>query len=390
MRGAVHRGLGAMVKSPEELATQFARQWAQRDKRERLLLDPSIWPVRLPIGRPTPAVFRQYTERVRTHVARWRNVVAGRVIWSDTSFRSASESVSLPTYWELRSMQEWLLACDDPLVCDEHQRLDSMLGCIAADFHSILIRQRGLWRDRRNDEVVLASALALQLEPGMAEGRPLRSLALAGADSKFIERNASLICALLDVRFAGQPSELGLTAFLDAADEGDHWLLVAPLWPGLLPFAQQRVRARELNRAPLAAGRVLLIENDRCLHLLPQLPDAVAVCGAGLDLGWLRADWLRERRIGYWGDMDTWGLLMLAQARELQPHLQPILMQRSVFDRCANAAVAEPVPAGPQPPVGLSANEQEFYQYLLGLEKGRLEQEFLPPLIVAEGLSDWT
>lgn len=217
-----------------------------------------------------------------------------------------------------------------------------------------------------------------------------RSAAESGDDSKFMERHRALVTALLDIRFDGQASQLGLNSFLDAADEGEHWLLVVPLSPGLLPFAQQRVRARELRETPLPANHILLIENDRCLHLLPTMPDTIAILGSGLDLAWLRADWLHERNLGYWGDMDTWGLRMLASARTIQSNLTPLLMDQNLFERLSSRlAVPEPTTAGPFPPDGLNGTEQAFYQHLLDQAKGRIEQEFLPRDIVMDALSRW-
>jgi hypothetical protein len=378
------------VKSPDSLAAQLTRQWHSANHREHLLLDPQAWPRTAAIGSPSASVFTQQTAMVREHIARWRAVTVGQVQWQDVAFRSAAEPVSLPQHWVLRSPDEFSEASGDAQVQLELQRLRYLLDRIDSRFHSLLVRQRTLWRDRDDDEVVQATTLAMMLEPGIAAGRPLRALALAGIDSKFMERHRALVAALLDIRFDGQASQLGLNSFLDAADEGEHWLLVVPLSPGLLPFAQQRVRARELRDAPLPANRILLIENDRCLHLLPTLPDTIAVLGSGLDLAWLRADWLRERHLGYWGDMDTWGLRMLARARELQPHLEPLLMNQPLFDAHADTlAVPEPINAGPIPPDGLAGIEQAFYRHLLDQVKGRIEQEFLDQSIVADALSRW-
>jgi hypothetical protein len=376
------------MKSPDELAEMLTRQWHSADKREQRLLDPLAWPLQVAIGRPSPALFAQQTAHVREHIERWRAVTVGEVVWQITAFRSAAEPVSLPQHWLLRSLEEWAQASGDTQVLFELQRLRYLLDRVDARFHSLLIRQRALWRDRNDEEVVQAAALALELEPGIAAGRPLRSLALVGIDSKFMERHHTLVASLLDIRFDGQASQLGLSSFLDVADEGGHWLLVVPLSPELLPFAQQRVRARELLETPLPAKRILLIENERCLHLLPTLPDTIAVLGSGLDLAWLCADWLRERTLGYWGDMDTWGLRMLACARELQPHLTPLLMDQPLFERLAGTlAVPEPITAGRASPHGLTGSEQTFYQHLINQAKGRIEQEFLPQSIVADALS---
>lgn len=390
MRVTAFSNGSATLKSPDELAGLLTRQWHSTDTRKHRLLDSQAWPLQLAIGRPPPTVFAHHTARVREHIARWRAVTVGEVQWQGMAFRSAAEPVSLPLHWQLSSPEEWAQASGDAQVQMEMQRLRYLLDRVAPRFHSLLIRQRGLWRERNDEEVVQATALALELEPGFAAGRPLRSLALAGIDSKFIERNRGLVTALLDIRFEGQASQLGLTSFLDAADEGDHWLLVVPLSPGLLPFAQQRVRARELMDTPLPAGSILLIENDRCLHLLPTLTDTIAVLGSGLDLAWLRSDWLRQRRLGYWGDMDTWGLRMLARARNLQPHLEALLMERTLFDHLASAlSVPEPITAGPEPPADLTGHEQILYRHLLGLPRGRIEQEFLPQATVASALSHW-
>lgn len=377
------------MKSPTELAEGLVRQWHDTRRRESQLLAATAWPLRVPIGRPTAAEFTDDTARVRAHVEQWRAVGVGHVDTASIRFRSGGEPVMVPTHWVLASSSEWAEASEDPIVQAEHATLASLLEATPALFHRLLVRQRGLWRSRTPAEVVQATNLAMQLEPGMAQGRPLRSVALAGIDSKFMERHGTLVTALLDVRFDDQASKQGLLCFLDAADEGEHWLLVVPLAPGLLPFARQRVRAHELMEVALPAPRVLIVENDRCLHLLPATADTIAVFGAGLNLGWMSAAWLQERTLGYWGDVDTWGLQMLAHARRLQPHTEAFLMDQAVFDAHSELAVEEDTPASVEPPEGLTVNEQALYRRLRGLKKGRLEQEFLDPEAVAAAFARW-
>jgi hypothetical protein len=378
------------MKSPTELAATLARQWHNAVLREQRLLDPEAWPLQLSIGRPSAAQLAGQTAAVREHVARWRAVRVGEVGWQSVNYRAAAEAVELPLHWRIRSANEWAEAAGDEDVRRECRQLEALLGAVDAGFHRLLTRQRRAWRDREVGEVIQAAQLALALEPGIAAGQPLRSLALAGIDSKFFERHRALVMALLDVRFDGQPSEQGLEAFLGAADEGEHWLLVAPLAPGLLSFAQLRLRAGELQRNALPGRRILVVENERCLHRLPELPDTIAVLGAGLDLGWLAADWLRSRQIGYWGDLDSWGLLMLARARGLQPQLQALLMDEALFARHAERlAVAEPMPAASAPPAGLRPEESALFERMLSLPRGRIEQEFLPLGEVHAALRRW-
>lgn len=377
------------MKSPEALAAVLAQQWQSADTREHRLLSPEAWPHRVSIGRPAPAKVANATAEVRDHLARWRGVSIGTVAWQDATYRSAAGPINVPLQWTLSSPAEWAKASASPDVMREFERLDTLMRHVDPIFHPRLVRQRSLWQSRSNEDVIRAADLAMALEPGIASGRPLRALGLAGADTKFFENHGSLVAALLDTRFDGQVSEQGLTSFLGATDEGDHWLLVVPLSPGTLPFTQQRVRARELRDVPLPASRILLVENDRCLHQLPPLTDAVAILGFGLDLAWTAAGWLGERKIGYWGDLDTWGLTMLARARLHQGHLEPLLMTRTVFDHHAHLATCEPVSAGPVPLYGLLDAERDLYSYLAAREKGRLEQEFLPPAYVRETLLTW-
>jgi hypothetical protein len=377
------------MKSPAELTQRWLRQWEASDHREQRLLEPDTWPIELPIGRPTAQQFERQTREVREHVIRWRAVTVGQVIYESVRFRSGGEPVELPVRWVLRSPKEWMKACGDPLVEQEHERLSRIVAAVDPTFRRTLVRRRHLLGEYPESEIPKVAEVALALAPGSAEGRPLRGLSVCGVDSKFFERQRSLLLQLLDIRFGGEASSLGLETFLGAPDENDHWLLVAPLAQGLMPFAQQRARASELQSTPLPGTHLLIVENESCLHQLPVLADTVTILGSGLNLEWMQGTWLSKRFIGYWGDLDTWGLAMLAKARRLQPGLTPLLMTRHIFDAHAIMAVVEPRTAAGEPPEGLTEPERTLYRDLFASEHGRLEQEFLPPSCVKDALSAW-
>jgi hypothetical protein len=126
---------------------------------------------------------------------------------------------------------------------------------------------------------------------------------------------------------------------------------------------------------------LLVVENEQCLHQLPVAAGTVAALGAGLNLAWLGAPWLAHKNLGYWGDIDTWGLTMLAHAKKHQPQLTALLMSQAIFNPlAAQSAVTEPEPAATPPAqlASLSPSEQTLYQQLRQSERGRLEQEFIP------------
>jgi len=378
------------MKSPVELSAKLAKQWQHADNREQRLLSADTWPLSLSIGKPDAKTFTANPQRVREHVHHWREVKIGEVVWEPVRFQSASESVRMPLQWVLHSASDWALATQQSDIQKEYERLRRLLLATDPQFHRLLIRQRYLLQEKTETEIIQATHTALALSCGYAKGRPLRALAVAGIDSKFLERHRGLMIQLLDIRFDGQASDLGLEPFLDALNENDHWLLLVPLDTALLPFSQQRVRSSELAATELTASHILVVENEQCLHQLPSLPDTIAILGTGLNLSWMQASWLGKKRIGYWGDMDTWGLHMLATARSFQTHVDALLMNLAVFDTYSEKfAVIEASRCDRQPRQYLSTDEESFYQHLLALDKGRIEQEFLPTDEVRRTLMDW-
>ncbi|MFM2252668.1 MAG: hypothetical protein RJB68_1005 [Pseudomonadota bacterium] len=388
------------MKSPQQLAEQLARQWQRSDWRaQRLLPSTQAWPLRLTIGEPGAPTFRDDGATLRQHLLQWRNITEqgpGQVQWKPRHYRGGAGPVDVPVCWVLRPSDcaaAFAQHGGNPgaQAHADYQALATVLPQVDACFHPLLVRRLSLWRGTAVEQLATATRMALQLAPGCAQGRPLRALAVAGNDSKFFERHASLLTALLDARFEGEASRQGLTGFLGAAPEGEHWLLIAPLAPGLLPFTRQRVTTAELQTMPLPGRRILLVENERSLHQLPHpVPDTIAILGAGLHLGWLDAPWLQTREVAYWGDMDTWGLSMLATARSHLPQLHALLMDVPSFTTLRHLAVAEPVHAPPlHPEAPLTPDEWALGQHLRTLDAGRLEQEFLPAAAVAQAIEDW-
>ncbi|EKS5987928.1 DUF3322 domain-containing protein [Salmonella enterica subsp. enterica serovar Sandiego] len=376
--------------SPDELRKKLARQWDNAKLRAGRLLPPGYWPLCLHVGKPSARMFAEQTQYVLQHVQLWRQVAVGRVEWEEVSYRASDTPVLMPLRWILNGPSDWINAAADPAVSREFRLLEGIIEHVDPIFHSLLVSHRSLWRHKDPQDIINAASLACRLAPGCAKGLPLRLLSGQGVDTKFIENNISLLTRLLDVRFSGEASEQGLSTFLDAYDESSHWVLVVPLSPGLLPFKKCRVTTTELAATTLPVSRVLVIENEQCLHQLPALSDTIAILGCGLDVQWLSSSVLDEKRVAYWGDMDSWGLLMLARARLCRPTLDVLLMNRGLFEQYAgHSAVTEPVKAQEAIPDGLLPEEADFYRYLTSLSCGRLEQEFLPVDVVRAGLENW-
>lgn len=379
------------MKTPEHLAERLRRQWQNADHREARLLESGEWPLHLPIGKPSPQLVANSIETVRAHIDAWQAVTIGTVKWSPQTYRATAGALELPSAWHLQKPSDWVDACDRSEITAEYSAMSQLCRGTPPSDHALWVRQRYLWQNKPIEEILRAAKLADALSPGCAQGRPLRALSIEGIDSKFFERHRRLIIELLDRRHNGCVSEQGLESFLDATNDHDHWLLLSDLDGSLLPFSQQRVRASELaSSRQIPGAKVIIVENEQVQHLLPKLPQTIAILGSGNNLSWLTSPALDGKPLAYWGDLDTWGLRLLAQARRQRPNLQALLMNHDIFQAQANdKAVNEPEHAQ-LPEHGLSTIETQLFILLAKLPKGRLEQEFLPQSTVHQALFHWS
>lgn len=114
----------------------------------------------------------------------------------------------------------------------------------------------------------------------------------------------------------------------------------------------------------------------------------IAIFGGGRNLQWMHAPWLADRRIAYWGDIDSWGLTILGEARTHQPRLQSLMMDTETLQRFAQFQVTEPVPRTDRPKA-LTPEEYELWERLRKESNIRLEQERLPQDYVRSRLTSW-
>lgn len=416
------------MKSPTQLAQKLAKQWQNTNLRlQRLLPDTSAslaFPIELGIGLPTAETITQKTQQVREHVLAWKTVCVGEIVWEHKSYRGLEETVQLPTTWRLSNPSEWVTACANKQIQSEFKKLsqvfnhihpilvnhqhtnDKHIGKSAYEFMAVFIRQRQLVSQCDTDTLIQIAKLSLSLEAGCAKGLPLRALSLVENDTKFFERHRQLISKLLDTRFDGQASKQGLTQFLGASAYTEHWLLVVDLscitepistTPCLQGIHQLRIRGHELAKleqlAPICE-RIIVVENEQSLYQLPALAHTLAIMGTGFNLSWLASSWFVTKQVAYWGDIDTWGLYLLAIAKKYLPSITPLLMTADIYQTHQNKAVVEPQPcqitaAIMQHLQHLPPDERALFDRLLCAEKGRLEQEFLPVCLVHQHIEQW-
>lgn len=169
-------------------------------------------------------------------------------------------------------------------------------------------------------------------------GMYLRQVDVPGVDTKFIETHRRILGTLLDLLL--EPGRVDPTwSVSDFAARYRfrrkpqyvryRWLDTARSTGG---FSEVEVRVEELAETEMPASTVFVIENDITYLAFPSVQNAIAIFGGGYSLTRLRRlDWLHDRNLVYWGDLDTHGFAMLDMLRKDFPHARSILMDRATL-----------------------------------------------------------
>ncbi len=167
----------------------------------------------------------------------------------------------------------------------------------------------------------------------------LRQIDAPGVDTKFIERYRTLLGELLD--FVLPPEGVDTAATGGSGFERRYGFRSKPaqirfrlLDPALhiRGLSDLSVTSDEFARLDLPDARVFITENEINFLAFPPVPRSMILFGAGYGFESLvRAEWLGEREIFYWGDIDTHGFAILDQLRALFPKTESLMMDRETL-----------------------------------------------------------
>ncbi|MEQ2018814.1 DUF2220 domain-containing protein [Photorhabdus bodei] len=112
--------------------------------------------------------------------------------------------------------------------------------------------------------------------------------------------------------------------------------------------------------------------------------------GGGKNIAWMNAAWLKGKRVGYWGDIDTWGLSILSDARDKFMDIEPLMMDVETVKAHEDRMVPEPNPVESNPTL-LNEDEAKLFNYLISgrFQSSRLEQERLSSDYIRNKLMNW-
>lgn len=214
----------------------------------------------------------------------------------------------------------------------------------------------------------------------------LRHIDAPGVDSKFLTEHRQIVRPLLD---AVLPPERVHTEFTEL--DKRYGFRMRPTYVRLralgndigLPGAlsEMEVRVNELARLPLPVRTVFVVENRATFNAFADVADSIVVFGGGYAASVLGGlDWLHQRRLIYWGDIDTHGFRILSRVRSLFPHCVSMLMDTATLDANLDRVVVESSPLTEHLD-HLTSDEAQLYRALREDRYGpavRLEQERIP------------
>lgn len=221
-----------------------------------------------------------------------------------------------------------------------------------------------------------------QLNP--KPGRYIRQLDIQGVDSKFIENNKGVLSELLSQALDPEDFDATITGLAENGFERrfglrfDEPLIRYRLLDSTAPVTDITVPVSQFIDP--GVSRVFITENKVNGLAFPAVSDAMVIFGLGYGIQSLSSiDWLRDKEIIYWGDIDTHGFAILSRLRHHLPQARSLLMDEATLTRYFDLCTEEPDNKRFTGELArLTPTEQQLFSALINNRYGknlRLEQE---------------
>ena len=336
-------GARSAWSTPADILAGVQRLWDSGALLAARLDGGALFPYELRLRQPGVAVMGEQFELVRAWVAALK---AGSrperghgyaLHWRDINHRQLGRN-SIPFAAVIDSEADALHMLGR---VDDARRFDALAAATLAAFPRLRawVKSHPLTLLEHSDgwERILAVLRWFVAHP--KPGIYLRQLDTHGVDTKFIEARKGLFAELLDQvlppealvetigprQFEARYGLLGKPPLIRfrMLDE-DHYLNgLSDLTVPVTQFAALRTRVE----------RVFVTENEINALAFPPVRAGMVVFGGGYGIDRLaRIDWLRERDVVYWGDIDTHGFAILDRLRAAVPGARSLLMDTATFE----------------------------------------------------------
>ena len=373
--------------TPADIKAQLQKLWDRGLLLSTLIGGEEIFPRRLTLKGPDSRELSSSFTDVRDWIARLSGVAKQyRIVWRSINHRILGAN-EIPS-------EIWIDSLDDALGLIGKRRAAEQFAALVAltrEQQPALLQwvaKRPLRALELAEEWPRLLDIVAWLRKHPRPGIYLRQIDLPGVHSKFIEGQRSVLGELFDLVLP--PEEIDTTAtgaggFCRRYGFQDKPLRVRfrilDLNLALLPTETDQditVTQTTFARLEIPVDKVFITENEINFLAFPQVPQGMVIFGAGYGFENFGAvEWLGDRKIHYWGDIDTHGFAILNQLRGFFPHAASLLMDRPTLMEHRTLWGFEP-----SPETGiltrLTDEESALYDQLRQNELGgqiRLEQE---------------
>ena len=383
---------------PEEVRQIiFKREWVNPTNLKARILGERQFPLSIglkpPQGRSAVADILHF----QRFIEEWKSFKYPNFVqWEDRTYRILAEQ-KVPVSLRIQSFDE-LVSFLGSEAQSRHvawsKKMAPLLKINSAAFPAMVRHLETIEKMTTSDSELLAELIP-QLHFNMGKGGYLRALPLIKVDTKFLENHRMLVAEILDVLHSNAISEQGgLWEWLNCEPSPKGWFFIRPLCEemrsklGGLPLFQMPQDV--FKKQSLPALNILVVENLQSGLGLPEMENTIAIIGTGGNTAWLEAQWLNEKRVAYWGDIDSWGLSILSRVRTRITHVNSLMMDRETLLRHQERMVIEEKSIEVCPEF-LLASEKQLFGELRDRVYGfnRLEQERLSPEYIVSQLQDW-
>jgi hypothetical protein len=218
----------------------------------------------------------------------------------------------------------------------------------------------------------------------------IRALPIPEVDTKFIEQNKKILYELLNLVLPPEKIQSAWTGIKNFEKrfylkEADPMIRMRSLDDKIKfgQFSEVQVNISELDANAIPCQHVFIVENQTTYFKFPRVEDAIILFGKGYAVDILKfVDWLKDRKIYYWGDIDTNGFHILSILRGFLPQTQSFLMDNILlFEAVQYASLrSKELKQRFELPKYLIDSELQMYKYLLECttpNANRLEQEYI-------------